>query len=225
MNEIVQNSDELSWDSIESIIQYNLEIYLQEHLTRLPWHQHSPARTAFEGDIQRIAQFCRKISLIPFSEESLKKIHTVLYPSGYIQKSKDAQGNEFVWMIPGEYRNIVLTSKEQWGDPYSKPRDISHSVREIIEDYNTSVDQSSKNVKDAIAQLVIQLVKIHPFGDGNGRLAGIISDLLLYSHGLPKMGLLRSYKLHKESFVKILIELEGWRNFEKLYSFARENQN
>jgi Fic family protein len=109
----------------------------------------------------------------PISEGIIRELHKILV--------KGVRGEN---AEPGNYRkiqNYVVNSRTRevvYTPP--GPLDVPHLMREFTEWVNKSVDVSSILVA-GIAQF--QFVHIHPFIDGNGRTARILSTLILYKTG------------------------------------------
>ena len=76
----------------------------------------------------------------------------------------------------GEYRNveIVITGSKY---PFPKPRDIS----KLMKEYEREIKELIKNEHPVIAGIKAhkEFVNIHPFIDGNGRVARLIMNLIL----------------------------------------------
>jgi len=86
---------------------------------------------------------------------------------------------------PGEYRgiqNYVVNSrtKEIIYTPPA-PLEVSHLMGEFVEWINANIKKISPVIVSAISQF--QFVHIHPFVDGNGRTARLLSTLILYKTG------------------------------------------
>lgn len=136
-------------------------------------------------------------------------------------------------MVPWEFRNIELMSKQTSENPYSSPSEIRSKVVALVNSFNTAIEsvnwsndeEALIQKKDIITRFVLDLVRIHPFGDGNGRIGWVLSDILFFKHNLPTIGLLRCYKLHKDAFTKSSFsEILGkiLRNFMNLLRKIRE---
>lgn len=109
----------------------------------------------------------------PITEGLIREMHKVLV--------KGVRGNQ---ADPGNYRkvqNYVVNSrtKEVIYTP-PPPSEVPHLMREFVEWLNTTEDLSPI-LTAGISQF--QFVHIHPFLDGNGRTARILSTLILYKTG------------------------------------------
>ena len=80
------------------------------------------------------------------------------------------------WKWAGQWR----TSEKYIG---IAPEQIPVAVRELLQDVAAQVDGHSYPMREVAARLHHRLVQIHPFPNGNGRLARTYVDLLLFSQG------------------------------------------
>lgn len=109
----------------------------------------------------------------PVSEGIIRELHKILI-RGVRGENAD----------PGNYRkiqNYVVNSRTRevvYTPP--GPLDVPHLMREFVEWINKS-DEVSSILLSGIAQF--QFVHIHPFIDGNGRAARLLSTLILYKTG------------------------------------------
>jgi Fic-DOC domain mobile mystery protein B len=80
------------------------------------------------------------------------------------------------WKWAGQWR----TSEKNIG---IAPEHIPVAVRELLQDVAAQVDGHNYPIREVAARLHHRLVQIHPFPNGNGRLARTYADLLLSSQG------------------------------------------
>lgn len=93
-------------------------------------------------------------------------------------------GNLYEWA--GDYRKVNV-SKD--GFPFAAAAHIPALMAEFEKDSLDRLtpcnDKDLDNVTKALAEVHTELVLIHPFREGNGRLARIISTLMVLQAGLP----------------------------------------
>ena len=113
--------------------------------------------------------------------------------------------------IPGTYRNgMVKVGDKAHGGIYTPPKiieDVQNLMREFI-DWINNDDLINENtfVRAALAHYHFSL--IHPFWDGNGRVARLLEALLLHSAGIryvPKM-LSNYYYRHVDDYYRAFSE-------------------
>jgi len=89
------------------------------------------------------------------------------------------------WKREPNSTSIILDEKTIINDTYALPKDVSDLMAIWIEQLNHFVlNPNSKPIKDYV-WLHASFVRIHPFVDGNGRLARLLSNLPLIASGLP----------------------------------------
>lgn len=120
------------------------------------------------------------------SEPSIKKLHRELMKN-------PAQWSDEIYYDPGKYKlfeNLTYRSNGKMHN-YASPQQVAPAMAELIRATNQSlenVDIKSTTLHPlAIANAfhLAFLNQIHPFGDGNGRLARIIMNIILLQNGLP----------------------------------------
>ena len=110
----------------------------------------------------------------PISEGLVRELHKILV--------RGVRGSE---AQPGSYRkiqNYVASSKTKkiiYTPP--PPLDVPHLMQEFVDWINANIKEISPVLTAGIVQF--QFVHIHPFVDGNGRTARLLSTLILYKTG------------------------------------------
>ncbi|MEK6791085.1 MAG: Fic family protein, partial [Deltaproteobacteria bacterium] len=88
----------------------------------------------------------------------------------------------------GRYRRVKL-SKD--GFPFASSNQISRLMdefeRDILKKYTPCRFSAIKDIARAIAVVHTEIVLIHPFREGNGRVARILSALMALQAGLPSL--------------------------------------
>lgn len=109
----------------------------------------------------------------PLSKEKLCAWQTVFFPTGYSEGSLIEVGK---YRTNDEHIVSGMFGREKIHYIAPTPERVEGEMTKFIEWFNTNVGESSI-ISSAIAHL--WFVSIHPFEDGNGRLARILSDMLL----------------------------------------------
>ena len=84
------------------------------------------------------------------------------------------------------------------------------------------IDYCKKDDKDPLVQIAIvtaQLLIIHPFIDGNGRIARMLIPLLLSKKGLPPVFLSHYFKKHRLKYFQYLYDITSENAWEKWIIF------
>lgn len=214
---------------IKDIISHNLGVYLDEHLTKIPQDKQDIAKEYFQKDIERITNYFNNSDFLnnnfQLTQDFIKWFHKTLYPEWYIQKSKDNKWVEFIWMIPWEYKKIEIIAR---GNPnkniYEKVENVENEMKKLLNNFNSKIETKSneKEKLDFILLFALDFVSIHPFWDGNGRLGGILLDLLYMKYWLKPLYLLKLYKQNKREFILFLNETRKTRNLKYLYEIIEK---
>lgn len=208
---------------VRQIVYDNTLHYLKNALLRTPEDKHFLVYEGYGADMERIITFCQKEIMekedFVLSEDIIKNLHKTLYPNGYIQKEKDSLGREFIWMIPGELRIINLSSTENANkEIYAKFSDVENLLQEMIVSHNTSA-----NKEEAMLYFLADFSRVHPFGDGNGRVNYILVDLLLLKLGQGPLCLGKKEGSERLRLHAILDEVCETRDLESLRRFIGES--
>lgn len=134
--------------------------------------------------IQFLQQFVRQN--MDLSEAHLRELHKILLgePHQISAQTADGQANK-VWVRPGEYKtepNMVYTAT---GTPlyFSAPEEVPLKIRELVGWYRAEMSQPTLHPVLMAAQFHYRFVQIHPFADGNGRMARLLMNLILMQTG------------------------------------------
>jgi cell filamentation protein len=93
-------------------------------------------------------------------------------------------GSVYEWA--GHYRRVMISKT---GFPFANPEFIPRLMEEfeknILHKYTPCVYKARNQVIEALATVHVEFLLIHPFREGNGRLARLISTLMALQAGLP----------------------------------------
>lgn len=117
------------------------------------------------------------------SEQRIKEIHR-----GIMHEEDESKRPKIgVWKTEPNY---IYNYKNERFD-FVQPAEVPERMHELLNKTNAAIDAISANKKDApypldvALQFHLEYVVIHPFYDGNGRTARILTNLLLISFGYP----------------------------------------
>lgn len=93
-------------------------------------------------------------------------------------------GEVYPWA--GEYRQVnVSKGSFVFAMAAQVPRLMREFEREVLARYTPCVSNNPEKVLDALAITHCELVLIHPFREGNGRVSRLLSTLMALQAGLP----------------------------------------
>lgn len=117
------------------------------------------------------------------SEKRIKEIHKgIMY-----EEDKEKEKKIGVWKTDPNY--VINYKGEKF--EFAAPADVPERMHELLNKTNAAIDAIIAGKKDAphpidvALQFHLDYVLIHPFYDGNGRTARILTNLLLISFGYP----------------------------------------
>jgi Fic family protein len=103
--------------------------------------------------------------------------------------------------ISGQFRNYLVRV-----GPYVAPD--WRKVEKLIQQLITFVDESKLNSVEVAARAHYMFEKIHPFGDGNGRIGRLLMNYILWKNGYPM--LIIEYKKRKSYYKALQRTEEGF---------------
>lgn len=117
--------------------------------------------------------------------------------------------------IAGKYRegNVIIT-----GSKHTPPEgfQVPHKMRELVSWLNKN--QKKHHVIELAALLHHKLVYIHPFVDGNGRMARLVMNVLIMKAGYPLAIILRN---DRKRYYRVLSEADSDK-YEPLCEFIAQ---
>ncbi|CCK85080.1 Putative uncharacterized protein [Lactobacillus equicursoris DSM 19284 = JCM 14600 = CIP 110162] len=111
----------------------------------------------------------------PISEQMIKELHYDL--------TKLSEPD-----ISGQYRTTAVHPAQSTHNPYSQPFEIRPQMEDLVKWIPDA--QARLHPVAFAAQLHLKFVTIHPFQDGNGRLARLLMNMALLENGYPLVNIL-----------------------------------
>lgn len=96
-----------------------------------------------------------------------------------------------LWLGPiytwaGRYRQVKLSKAGfLFANPDFIPQLMDEFEKNILAKYTPCIFQARKKIAEAISIVHVELLLIHPFREGNGRLARLLAILMALQAGLP----------------------------------------
>lgn len=138
---------------------------------------------------------------VPLDENKLKDLHEVIM-NGI--------------SLGGLYRNVDISIK---GSNHTPPSYLK--VYDRMKKYFDSLLDPTMDVWEKIAFSHLQLAKIHPFLDGNGRLARLVLNYELLLNGFKPVII---YKDKKNEYFNLLEEFKVNKNINPFIDFLKSQQ-
>ena len=122
------------------------------------------------------------------TENFIRQIHKLLLKEPYEVKAITTEGKETKRMIEvGQYKtapNHVLTKTGEIFR-FATPEETPALMHDLLSWYEKEKETKDKNAIILAAEFHYKFIRIHPFDDGNGRLARILMNFILMSKGYP----------------------------------------
>jgi Fic family protein len=118
----------------------------------------------------------------------LKQLHSLLFRNApYVTASWNPDLKQHVnkSMVPGRFKQLPNSVLKRDGTMhnYVDPLQVEPQMEELVQFVNDTHSKVHPIERSAIAHY--NLVRIHPFDDGNGRLARLLMNMVLLKYGYP----------------------------------------
>ena len=125
-------------------------------------------------------------ALVAAQEQYLSRIgpHTRLTAEALCGMHQDWLGGIYEWA--GRYRTVELAKGDfRWPSAFRVAENMDAFERNVLARHTPCRSGPLIEVSSRIAEVHAELLLIHPFREGNGRLARWVSDLMALQAGLP----------------------------------------
>lgn len=133
---------------------------------------------------------------IPLTQNFIRRLHKTLIREDYTVHHNLPGGIQTSFVIhAGQYKtrpNSVIT---RYGDrfEYASPEETPGLMKDLVDWYNAAEQEGKLSPVEMAALFHYRYIRIHPFEDGNGRIARLLMNYILTRHGYP-MIVVRSRK-------------------------------
>ena len=121
----------------------------------------------------------------PLSEHFIRELNNTILVGDFYKTSRDGEYRYKIHV--GTYKtrpNSVITPSGELFD-YAMPEETPALMSELINWYRKEEKRSQLSVMELAALFHYRYIRIHPFEDGNGRIARLLVNYILYRHGYP----------------------------------------
>ena len=128
------------------------------------------------------------IKEMPLTQNFIRQLHKVLLREDYTVYRELPDGLQTSYVIhAGRYKtrpNSVIT---RYGDrfEYASPEETPALMADLVDWYNDEEAKSRLSPVELAALFHYRYIRIHPFEDGNGRIARLIVNFILARHDYP----------------------------------------
>ena len=119
------------------------------------------------------------------NEVFIRNLHRILLKEPYEKEAKTPEGQRVVRIISiGDYKTTPNNVRTSTGETYyfTPPDQVKSAMTDLIDWYRTKEREREHPIIIA-ATFHYRFVRIHPFDDGNGRMARLLMNMILIKHG------------------------------------------
>ncbi len=123
----------------------------------------------------------------PLNEYFIKSLHKTLIREDYNVR-KEVGGEVLTYTVhAGQYKtrpnSVITTTGERF--EYASPEETPALMTDLIDWYNGAVDDGNLSALELASLFHYRYIRIHPFEDGNGRIARLLVNFILLRAGYP----------------------------------------
>ncbi|AMR26304.1 hypothetical protein A0257_03795 [Hymenobacter psoromatis] len=158
----------------------------------------------------------------PLTEHFIREMHQVLLGEAYEVPAQTPDGQPTRKLIqPGRYKsspnNVLTTTGEMFY--FASPEETPARMTDLVDWYRQQEPTPALPPVALAAEFHYRFVRIHPFDDGNGRMARLLMNLILLRHGYP-MTVIKA--ADRNRYLAALAAADA-DEFEPFLSFIAEN--
>ena len=124
----------------------------------------------------------------PLTETFIRQLHHTLLREDYTVYRQQTDGTTTSYIIhAGVYKtrpNSVITSTGERFE-YASPEETPALMTDLVSWYNEEEQRGSMSQIELASVFHYRYIRIHPFEDGNGRIARLLVNYILTRHGYP----------------------------------------
>ena len=150
----------------------------------------------------------------------IKNLHKIIFVEDKITHSQDNEIQSITTIPAGEYKhhqNHVMTSTGETFR-YCESWQVSQMMQDLLDWYNDNRSTTNSLILASIFHY--KFIRIHPFGDGNGRTARLLMNLILQSSG-QVIAMIKSDSENKNLYLNALSLVDN--NFPDIQDCIGEN--
>lgn len=145
-----------------------------------------------------------RLKEMPLSQSFIRTLHKTLLREDYTVYRNLPGGMTTSYVIhAGQYKSRPNSVITRYGDrfEYASPEETPALMSDLVNWYNEEEKRGTLSPVELAALFHYRYIRIHPFEDGNGRIARLMVNFILFRHGYP-MIVVRSRK--KQEYLEAL---------------------
>lgn len=124
------------------------------------------------------------------TEAFIRQLNEIVLVKPFWKEAETLDGQKTSKQImPGEYKKMPNSVRLENGEffNYSSPEETPAKMNDLITFYKTHIASTETHPLWLAAMLHYKFVLIHPFDDGNGRVARLLTNYVLMKQGFPPL--------------------------------------
>lgn len=150
------------------------------------------------------------LSEYPLTETFIRQLHQTILREDYTVYRQLPGGRQTSYVVhAGTYKtrpNSVITRTGERFE-YASPEETPALMKDLVEWYNEEEGKGDLSLAELCALFHYRYIRIHPFEDGNGRIARLLVNYILCRHDYP-MIVVKS--ADKENYLNALSTCDGF---------------
>ncbi|MCQ2258859.1 MAG: Fic family protein [Bacteroidaceae bacterium] len=146
----------------------------------------------------------------PLTETFIRQLHQTILREDYTVYRQLPGGQQTSYVVhAGIYKtrpNSVITRTGERFE-YASPEETPALMTDLIQWYNEEEQRGVLSLAELCALFHYRYIRIHPFEDGNGRIARLLVNFILYRHDYPMIVVQSS---DKENYLNALSTCDGF---------------
>lgn len=124
----------------------------------------------------------------PLTEYFIKTLHQTLLREDYTVHKTQKDGSIVTYTVhAGQYKtrpnSVITTTGERF--EYASPEETPALMTDLVAWYNNASQEGSLSALELASLFHYRYIRIHPFEDGNGRIARLLVNFILLRAGYP----------------------------------------
>ncbi|MCY4047652.1 MAG: Fic family protein [Candidatus Dadabacteria bacterium] len=156
--------------------------------------------------IEKVREFAVNRKL---TEADIRSLNRTILKKKFWKEAETPDGKKTrKEIIPGQYKKQPNHVRTETGEifKFAEPAEVAPKMQELVEWFNTEIQNPALKIPSFLAELHHRFILIHPFDDGNGRIARLWMNYALVRLGYPPM-VIRSED--KENYFAALQKADG----------------
>ena len=141
---------------------------------------------AHDVAITHVEKMAESSSLI--TEGDIRDLNKIILKEPYWKPAQTESGQATQkQIIPGDYKSTPNNVRTATGEifHFAPPIEVQPKMQELVQQIKNELESPTQSAIDFAALLHHNFVLIHPFDDGNGRVARLIANYILIKSGFP----------------------------------------